>query len=64
MADKFIGIKPNILEADLKGVKNGVNMVIKIKLFMATIVVLLKNMKNGKQILIIKIYNFKINLGN
>ena len=62
--DRFIGIKPNILEAKLEGARDNVNIVIKIGLFITIIIIFLKIIEGGEWVLIIKIYNFKIDLGN
>ena len=62
--DRSININPDILEAELEGAKNNINIIIKIMLFMAIIMVFLKNIKNGEWVLTAKIYNFRINLGN
>ena len=62
--DRSIGIKPNTLKTELEGIKDNINIVIKIGLFITIIIIFLKDIKGGEKMLIIKIYNFKINLGN
>ena len=53
-----------MLKAELEETRDNINIIIKIELFIATIIIFLKNIKGGEQVLIAKIYNFKINLGN
>ena len=61
--DRFINIEPNILEVKLEGAKDSINVVIEIRLFMLIIIIFLIDIKDGEQVLIVKIYNFKIDLG-
>ena len=64
MAERSIGIKPNILKAKLEGTKDNINITIEVGLFITIIIIFLKNIKGGEWVLITKIYNFKINLKN